>query len=59
MGERTQLEKQCFGKIITLEAGQSLTEDKVDWVIDQFIKKGVYFELVTSVVERTRDRVLT
>ena len=32
MGERTQEEKQSFGKI-ELESGQSLTEDRIDWVI--------------------------
>ena len=32
MGERTQFEKETFGKL-TLESGQSLTEDKVDWAI--------------------------
>ena len=32
MGERTQLERQTFGKL-TLEANQTLTEDKIDWAI--------------------------
>ena len=32
MGERTNLERQTFGKL-TLDAGQFLTEDKVDWAI--------------------------
>lgn len=37
MGERTQLEKQTFGKL-SFEHGQTLTEDKVDWAIQKFIE---------------------
>lgn len=58
MGERTQLEKQTFGKF-ALEHGQSLTENKVDWAISKFIETQSYFELVTEVLDRARDRQAT
>jgi hypothetical protein len=34
MGERTQLEKQSFGSVVSLDAGQSLNDGNVDWAID-------------------------
>ena len=55
MGERTQLEKQTFGKL-TLEGGQILTESKVDWAISKFIESQSYYELVNDVLARARDR---
>ena len=58
MGERTQMEKQTFGKL-TLEHGQQLTEDKVDWAVSKFIETQSYYELVTEVLDRARDRQAT
>jgi hypothetical protein len=57
MGERTQLEKQTFGKL-TIETGY-LTEEKVDWAISKFIENQTYYELVSDVLERARDRQAT
>lgn len=58
MGERTQLEKQTFGKL-QLENGQILTEDRVDWAIQRFIETQNYFELIQEVLDRARDRQAT
>ena len=55
MGERTQLEKQTFGKL-TLEVNQSLTEDKIDWAIQNFIESQSYYELIQEVLEKAKDR---
>ena len=55
MGERTQEEKQTFGKIY-LDAGQSLSEDKIDWIIQQHLESGHYYELINEVLQRAQDR---
>ena len=55
MGERTNLERSTFGKL-TLEANQQLTEDKIDWAIQRFIDTMSYYELITEVLDRAKDR---
>ena len=55
MGERTQEERQTFGKI-QLEAGSSLAEDKIDWVIAHHLDGGHYYELINDVLQRAQDR---
>ena len=58
MGERTHLEKSSFGKL-SLDDGATLSEDRLDWVMQQFIAAKTYAELVTEVLERARDRQAT
>lgn len=33
-----------------------MSEDKIDWAIERFIETQSYFELVTEVLEKARDR---
>ena len=53
MSELTQDEKQSFADV-ELESG--LTEDKLDWIIQQLMQRGNYFELIKETLTRSRDR---
>lgn len=61
MNERTQEEKETFGKINFTERFDSelLTDDKIDKLVDIYINElKLPSELIVKTVERSRDRFL-
>jgi hypothetical protein len=59
MSERTQDERETFGKVKFESDERCLTEDKVDWLIDQYlIDISSPFELIKETIGRCRSRFL-